>query len=138
MRRPRADREEKRVTHGRDDPTVLRYVTQIRAMPRGRRPEGEHALSNAERQARHRARQLAPPSPTVARTRRTTDRRSRPQRWRDAVAKLLALQADYADWLAALPDSLRDSTTAQALEAIADLDLAALTDIEPPRGYGRD
>ncbi|MBA3938953.1 MAG: hypothetical protein H0X38_16015 [Planctomycetes bacterium] len=54
------------------------------------------------------------------------------------MAKLLALQADYADWLAALPDSLRDSTTAQALEAIADLDLAALTDIEPPRGYGRD
>ena len=138
MRRPRADRGEKRVTHGRDDPTVMRYVTEVLAMPRGRRPEGEHALSNAERQARYRARQLPLPSPTVARTRRAADRRSRPQRWREAVAELLALQADYADWLAALPDSLRDSTTAQALEAIADLDLAALADLEPPRGYGRD
>jgi len=28
--------------------------------------------------------------------------------------------------------------TADALEAIADLDIAALADIEPPRGYGRD
>jgi hypothetical protein len=138
MRRPRADREEKRVTHGRDDPTVLRYVTEIQAMPRGRRPQGEHALSNAERQARYRARRQALSPRTVARTRRTADRRSRPQRWREAVTELLALQADYADWLAALPDGLRDSTTAQALEAIADLDLAALADIEPPRGYGRD
>jgi hypothetical protein len=37
-----------------------------------------------------------------------------------------------------LPDSLRDSTTAEALEAIADLDLTALDETEPPRGYGRD
>src|SRR4051812_31566511 len=103
MRRPRADREEKRVTHGRDDPTVLRYVTEIQAMPRGRRPQGEHALSNAERQARYRARQLAPPFPTVTRTHSTIGRRSRPQRWRDAVAELLALQADYADWLRRSP-----------------------------------
>jgi hypothetical protein len=35
-----------------------------------------------------------------------------------------------------LPDSLRDSATAEALLAIVDLD--ALTAIEPPRGYGRD
>ncbi len=42
------------------------------------------------------------------------------------------------DWLTALPDSLRDSPTANALEAIVDLDLIALADIEPPRGYGRD
>ena len=27
-------------------------------MPRGQKPEGEHALSNAERQARYRARHL--------------------------------------------------------------------------------
>jgi len=33
---------------------------------------------------------------------------------------------------------LRDGTTANALEAIADLDLAALVDIELPRGYGRN
>jgi hypothetical protein len=66
------------------------------------------------------------------------DRRSRPQRWHDAVTDLLGLQTEYATWLDALPDSLRDSTTAQALQDIVDLDLAALADIQPPRGYGRD
>ncbi len=107
-------------------------------MPRGRKPDGNHVLSNAERQARYRARRLAQPSPVASRMRRPTDRRSRPQRWRDAVAELLALQAEYASWLTALPDSLRDSSTAEALDVILDLDLSALADIEPPRGYGRD
>ena len=107
-------------------------------MPRGRKPGGEHALSNAERQARHRARHVMQPAAAITRTRRSADRRSRPQRWRDAVVELLALQAEYAAWLEALPDSLRDSTTAEALEAIADLDLTALNETEPPRGYGRD
>ena len=107
-------------------------------MPRGRIPEGEHALSNAERQARYRARRLEQPRAVATRTRRPTDRRSRSRRWQDAVAELLALQAEYADWLAGLPDGLRESSTAGALEAIADLDLSILADIEPPRGYGRD
>jgi len=66
------------------------------------------------------------------------DSPSRAQRWRDAVSELLALQAEYANWSTALPDSLRDSTTAEALEAIAGLDLNDLANIEPPRGYGRD
>lgn len=61
-----------------------------------------------------------------------------PQRGHDAVAERLALQADYASWLDALPDSLRDSPTAKALQDIVDLDLTTLTDIQPPRGYGRD
>ena len=56
----------------------------------------------------------------------------------EAVAELLALQADYAAWADALPDSLRDTATAEALQAMVDLDLDALTVIEPPRGYGRD
>ncbi len=107
-------------------------------MPRGRKPDGEHALSNAERQARHRARHLTPPAAVIGRTKRSADRRSRPQRWRDAVVELLALQAEYAAWLDVLPDSLRDSATAEALEAIADLDLTALDETKPPRGYGRD
>jgi hypothetical protein len=41
-------------------------------------------------------------------------------------------------WHDALPDSLHDSATAEALLAIVDLDLDALTAIVPPRGYGRD
>jgi hypothetical protein len=78
------------------------------------------------------------PQPEQPRTRRPADRRSRPQRWRNAVLELLELQAEYTKWLAALPDSLSDSPTAEALGAIADLDLTELADIEPPRGYGRD
>ncbi|MBV8575887.1 MAG: hypothetical protein JOZ58_12740 [Acetobacteraceae bacterium] len=99
---------------------------------------GERALSNAERQGRHRARHVPPPVTAITRPRRPIDRRSRPQRWRDAVGELLALQAGYADWLAALPDSLRDTAMAAALEAIVDLDLTAIAECEPPRGYGRD
>jgi hypothetical protein len=48
------------------------------------------------------------------------------------------LQAHYATWLDALPAGLRDSATAEALQAICDLDLADLQAINPPRGFGRD
>jgi hypothetical protein len=142
MRRPCADREEKRVTYGRDMPTTRLQcvtVTENSAMPRGRKPQGERALSNAKRQARYRASRPAQPAPvTAADQRRPTDRRSRPQRWRDAVGELIALQAEYAAWLGTLPDSLRDSPTSDALEAIVDLDLTTLADTALPRGYGRD
>jgi len=107
-------------------------------MPRGRQPEGDHALSDAERQARYRARRQAEQTPSRVRYRRPADRRARPQRWHDAVAELLALQAEYAAWCDALPNSLRDSATAEALQAIIELDLDVLAEIEPPRGFGRD
>jgi hypothetical protein len=107
-------------------------------MPRGQKSEGEQPLSNAERQARHRARHLTQPPPVVIRTRRPIDRRSRLQRWDDATNVLLGLQGEYGNWLAALPDNLRGTPMAEALEAIADLDLSALAEIRPPRGYGRD
>jgi hypothetical protein len=51
---------------------------------------------------------------------------------------VIALQAEYAAWLDALPESLQDSATAQALQAIVDLDLNDLAAMVPPRGYGRD
>ena len=44
----------------------------------------------------------------------------------------------YVAWADALPDSLQDTATAEALQAIVDLDLDLLATIEPPRGYGRD
>jgi hypothetical protein len=101
-----------------------------------RRTLGDRPMTNAERQARHRtARAAARP---VIHYRRAADRRSRAQRWRDAVAELLALQAQYAAWLDALPETLRDGATGEALQAIVDLDLDDLLAIEPPRGYGRD
>jgi hypothetical protein len=107
-------------------------------MPRGRPPQGERALSDAERQARYRARLKAEAETPKIRYRRPADRRSRPQRWHDAIAELLALQAYYLAWHEALPDSLRDTPTDEALQAIVDLDLTDLAAIVPPRGYGRD
>jgi len=104
-------------------------------MPRGRKPDGPQALTGAERQARYRARH---PATAIRRFRRPVDRRSRPQRWHDAVAELLALQADYARWLDAIPDATRDGATAEALQAIADLQLDDIIAIQPPRGFGRD
>jgi len=70
--------------------------------------------------------------------RRSTNQRSRSQRWRGAVAELITLQREYNAWLQALPDSLQESATAEALQAICDLDLGDLEAIEPPRGFGRD
>jgi len=105
-------------------------------MPRGRKPQGETPLTNAERQALYRARQHQPSAPSRARPK--IDRRGRLQRWHDAVAELLTLQAGYAAWLEALPGTLRDTATAEALQIIVDLDLETLASVEPPRGYGRD
>jgi hypothetical protein len=103
-------------------------------MPRA--PLGDRPMTNAERQARHRAAHAA--ARPVIRYRRAADRRSRAQCWHEAVNVLLALQAEYRTWLQALPDNLQESATAQALQAIDDLDLDELAAIEPPRGFGRD
>jgi hypothetical protein len=104
-------------------------------MPQGRKPSGDCTLTGAERQARYRARH---PGAAIIRYRRPVDRRSRPQRWHEAVAELVALQADYAHWLDALPDATRDGATAEALQAIVDLDLDDIIAAQPPRGFGRD
>ncbi len=101
-----------------------------------RKPIGQTAMTDAERQARYRdARATGKP---VIRTRRPADRRSQAQRWRDAVAELTRLQDQYAAWLETMPPSLQDSATAEALQVIRDLELAELQAIEPPRGFGRD
>ena len=101
-----------------------------------RRTLGDRPMTNAERQARYRlARAVARP---VIHYRRAADRRSRAQRWRDAVAELVALQAEYAQWFETLPDPLHNTATGEALQAIVDLDLDELTAAVPPRGYGRD
>jgi hypothetical protein len=107
-------------------------------MPRGREPEGEAPLSNAERQKRYRARRKKAQPSVIVRTRRPVDRRSRIQRWHDAVAELVDLQTGCAAWLDALPEALRGTATAEALQAVIDLDLDALAAVEPPRGYGHD
>lgn len=102
----------------------------------GCRPEGEQALTGAERQARYRLRlETAPPlGRQTAKPRKLT----RPKRWQAAVGELLALQAEYAGWLEALPEATRDSATGEALQAMVDLDLDEIAAIQPPRGFGRD
>ena len=94
------------------------------------------ALTNAQRQRRFRERHKA--QQPQLHYRRPQDRRSRPQRWQDAVRTLLDLQDEYQAWLDNLPDNLAESVLAHKLEAICMLDLGALDSIEPPRGFGRD
>ena len=101
-----------------------------------RKPIGDRPMTDAERQARRRAARAA--GVPVVRMRQPIDHRSRAQRWRDAVAELTALQRQYAAWLEAVPASLQDSATADALQAICDLDLVEIQAIDPPRGFGRD
>jgi len=120
----------------------MREVTEIRTMTINCEAAGARAV---RRQSPGQPRGLAtPPPPKPPRTRRPaaprikSAGRSRPRRWCDAVVELLALQAEYANCLAALPDSLSDNPTAEALGAIIDLDLTELADIDPPRGYGRN
>ena len=101
-------------------------------------PAGHTALTNSERQARFRARRLALQPPLAIKRPVAEARRSRTKRWNDALAELTAVQAECAAWFDALPESLRDTTTAVALQEMIDLDLDAIAAIQPPRGYGRD
>jgi hypothetical protein len=97
---------------------------------------GETAMTGAERQARYRT--MHADGAPVIRIRRPADRRSRIQRWNDTIAAAVDLQAEYADWLDALPDNQQDSALAEALRAIVEFDLTELQALEPPRGFGRD
>ena len=93
------------------------------------KPTGERPMTDAERQARCRAaRAEARPA---TRIRRPAEHRSRARRWHDALAELVALQAEYEAWLEALPDTLQHTATAE-------LDLADLQAVDPFRGFGRD
>jgi hypothetical protein len=107
-------------------------------MPRGREPEGKAALTNAERQARYRARRLALQPPVDAKRPAAGARRSRTKRWNDALAEMIAVQVECAVWFDALPESLRDNVTATALQEMIDLDLDVIAAVQPPLGYGRD
>jgi hypothetical protein len=119
----------------------LRYVTEYKGtatMPRGRKPTGHRTLTGAERQARYRAARgrqpIQDPRATSLQAKRSqrADRRSRQQRWHDAVAELLAVQAECAAWLDKLPEATQGSATGEALQAIVELDLDELSAIEPP------
>ena len=94
------------------------------------------ALTNAERQRRYRERRKA--QQPLTKFRRPVDRRSRRQRWLDAVRTLLELQVECQEWFDNLPESLRESAQAEKLAAICEADIEYLEPLDPPRGYGRD
>ena len=93
------------------------------------------ALSNADRQRRYRERRKA--QQPVMQYQRPRDRRSRPQRWTDAVETLRELQEEYQDWLDNLPENLQSTALAEKLEAVCEVDVDQL-DIDLPLGFGRD
>jgi hypothetical protein len=103
---------------------------------RDAKPLGDKAMTAAERQARFREAHADGTQSILYR--RPANRRSRAQRWRDAVAELVNLQDDYRAWLDSLPDNLAESATAEALRSSCNLDLSDLNSMEPPRGFGRD
>ena len=63
-----------------------------------------------------------------------TSARSMARKRREAVSELVDLQEGYRTRLDSLPENLTESSTAEALRAICDLDLSELDSVEPPRG----
>jgi hypothetical protein len=103
-------------------------------------------MSVAERSAAYRARrkaeiEAAGKAPVIRlRYRRPADRRSKPQRWADAVETLAELLDGYQDWRDTLPASLTDSALADRLDEVLALRDAVeqLQAAELPKGFGRD
>ena len=46
------------------------------------------------------------------------------------------LKGEYGQWFDALAETLHDTPTREAVQAIVDLDPEELIAIQPPRGYG--
>jgi hypothetical protein len=113
----------------------------------GPKPQGDRALSSAERMRRLREKRKAeaadkpPDKPPVAiRYRRPKDRRSRADQWSDAIDTLTDCLDRYQEWRDNLPASLADSALAERLDAMLEwrdlVDQLSLADL--PRGFGRD
>ena len=107
-------------------------------MPRGREPEGQTALTNAERQARSPRPPADGPAPRHYQTPPAGAAKPGEALERCVGRVMIAVQAECAAWFEALPESLRDSATAAALQDMIDLDLDAIAAVQPPLGYGRD
>ena len=91
------------------------------------------------------------PSPREA-NERARRMKSRPARWSDAASRAITaleelqeMQSEYQDWMATLPDNLRESAVAEKLESITEIDfdgaietVSAAEDADLPLGFGRD
>ena len=112
----------------------------------GPQPRGERAATQAERAAAYRARRKATAAdvptkpPVVVRYRRPADRRSRPERWADAVQTLADMLDQFQEWRDKLPSSLEDTPTAEALDTVLELrgHVEDLQAVELPKAFGRD
>ena len=113
----------------------------------GPRPQGDRALTSAERVRRLREKRKAeaadkpPDKPAVViRYRRPKDRPSRTEQWADAIKMLMDCLDRYQQWRENLPDSLADSALAERLDAMLEwrdlVDQLSLADL--PRGFDRD
>jgi hypothetical protein len=109
----------------------------------GPRPQGDRALTSAERMRRLREKREAEPTnkpPVVIRYRRPKDRRSRPDQWTDAINTLTDCLDRYQEWRDNLPASLAGSALCERLDAVLELrdlvDQLSVADL--PRGFGRD
>ncbi len=109
-------------------------------------PRGDRPATPAERSAAYRARRKAAAAaapakpPVVVRYRRPADRRSRPERWADAVQALADMLDQFQEWRDNLPSSLVDGPTAEALDAVLELrgHVEDLQAVHLPKGFGRD
>lgn len=106
----------------------------------GPKPQGERALTTAERQARFRAAHAGEAPAPKTRYRRPKDRRTRLQQWQDAVKTLIEVMDAYQEWRDSLPSGLEDSLLAERLDAALELRdlIEQLEAAELPRGFGRD
>src|SRR4051794_34550354 len=97
------------------------------------------ALSNAERQARFVARLKAGIAPTKQ-AKTPQDRRSRPQRWKDAITELQGCLDAWQEGGGAIQEPLADGAYALKLDAMFELQglVEQLDAADPPLGFGRD
>jgi hypothetical protein len=104
------------------------------------KPRGDHALSPAERVAAYRARLKAKAGKPRVVYRKPADRRSKPERWADAVAALAAILDSYQEWRDNLPRGVAESPIADWLDdVLRTRDLVdELAEVDLPKGFGRD
>jgi hypothetical protein len=143
QRCPTGDPLDRLFSPGRD-PIVSRHSDGISSPMPGPKPQGDHALTSAERMQRLREKRKAEAAadkpPTVIHYRRPKDRRSRADQWSDAINTLSDCLDGYQEWRDNLPASLADSALAECLDAMLEwrdlVDQLSLADL--PRGFGRD
>jgi len=72
------------------------------------------------------------------RARRAADRRSRARRWYDAVAELVILQSEYAQWFETLPENLQGALPARHCKRSSTSTSTNLIAVVRSRRFGRD